>query len=259
MVASWLNAGEVDRATIHQDSSEKAIARFWDQKASGRTDLDWPFLYQWAVEDYEIVGVTTWLIDEDAEKSRDYFKKGAEVGIDLLNLRRGIPGKGHSDQETRVVELALAVRDLQLAQKAAGLLLAPEDYQYGHPTGRIYAGVLRSVLLEDIAKFEHYLAKLETATRRPPYQQFGRMFQSLLSGDIPMVEKEFKQYLRWFAKRMKPEHREVWTEGRYVITDLLPFEFLLSVQGVAFCGYASSRGVTIEVDEPFLPRQLLEW
>ena len=158
------------------------------------------------------------------------------------------------------MEAAVSSGDMSLAARAAELACTLGDFG-AQKTYAWYARAVKYTILGDDPSAGKCLQKLGETSKRAPYHDLGKAYTALLDGDRAGVEREFRAYLKWFEKKRKPEpvrHRDPETDD-WVVDYLIDPPYLLSVSGLAFCNLAASRGMKLEVDELFLPRQLLAY
>lgn len=324
MPVQWLNEKEVERAIWVRETNTEFMSVA--QGKIGLPDSEWnqSQAYSLKMNSAQHLGVTAWLLDEDAGEARRYFRMAAETRLDWLaargplvtmiirplgdevirqseagdfrdivpkmsaktlqgNLKRFAnaaegeviqteTGKGIRYQgwimddkhqgphkTTIAVECALAAGDPDLARRVVEQSNGPRDFDTYLPTrypmGEPYVQALRYSLLDDAPKPREYLRELDKE-KSALCRRLGNSYSALLDNDAAGVGKEFKEYLAEFRKKAVPPKLLKRYEGKVEPPELIDFEFLLSIPGLAFCNLAASRGIKLEVDEPFLPKQI---
>lgn len=262
MTVAWLTPEETERARDVRCRALESLRTHDPQVMREEPDVNWLGVYRIRMTHFNRIAVTTFLLDEDPAETRRCFQLCGEAAVHTLELSRDAPeGKRfyYAEDAAVVMEAALASGDMRLAARIAGLC-GCFDLTPGHPTVRNYARVVQYTIVADESSARDSVEKLASSTRKPPYQQLGRVYMGLLNRSRDTVEKELKAYIKWYAKKHKPVTEKYWTpETGNAETCLIPFDLLLSTSGLAFCNLAASRGMKLEVDEPFLPRALLAY
>lgn len=253
MTVKWLPKNEIDRLEELRVADKSRVDRMDQEIASGETG---GHPYKRKFQSYLNLGVIAWLLDEDAAAAVSMFY---ESGVNVRH-QFDINGKDISSEDAiNAMNVSLASADWTLIRSIASIVLDTDQYTVGHPTTKCYAGALKYILLGDESKSRQYLSELPGMTRKQPFQYLGDCYTSLLDGDARRVDREFEKFLKWFRKKNgTPISKKIFTQPQgWHETNFIPFEFLISLDGIAFCNLAASRGIKLDVDERFLPRQLL--
>lgn len=245
---------DIDRLRGLRVDYTRYVSEFESKRASGEEKFDW----RSHVVECKSLAVATWLLDGDLSKTRSIFACAGEAVVQLIRswVEAGTPY--WSKEVAMGMECALISGNMVLAKTAAELLENPEAYVGGRSVVGLYARGLRNMIVGDHPSAREDLGSI-AQTRKQPYQQLGKLYIALLDRDDRVVEKELKAHIQWFTKNAKPEEKSYWFEGKTITHRLIPFEFYLSVPGLAFCNMACRHGMSVGVDdEPFLPRELYQ-
>lgn len=158
------------------------------------------------------------------------------------------------------METSLASGDMELAERAAELAGSLGDFD-SNKAQAWYARVLKYSILGDETRARRSMDELDATPKRSPYHELGRAYRGVLDNDEAAVEKQFNGYLKWFGRKRKPESVKAYDSSihEWIHRQLIPPDFLISLSGIAFCNFAASRGIKLEVGEVFLPRELLAY
>ena len=164
-----------------------------------------------------------------------------------------------SDHLAAGMQCSLIANDVDMARRIAEWAVDRNEFPRLADALACCVKGLRDILIGDEASAREVLAKAADTKKEPPlYPSQARAYVTLLEGNPASVTDAFRAYLSEFRKRVKHGYLKYWSpEGGTQESRLIPTEFLLSIPGLAFCNLAASRGVGLEFDEPFLPRQLL--
>lgn len=178
-------------------------------------------------------------------------------GIAFMGFR-GDASMSGSQSLAAGMHCSLIANDIAMARRIADWAVDRNEFpRLAHALACCVKG-LRDILIGDEASAREVLAKAADMKKEPPLcPSQARAYVTLLEGNPASVTDAFRAYLSEFRKRVKHGYLKYWTpEGGTQESRLIPTEFLLCIPGLAFCSLASSRGIKLEEDEPFLPELL---
>ena len=181
-------------------------------------------------------------------------------GIAFMGFRgdASMTGKDHL---AAGMQCSLIANDVDMARRIAKWAVDRNEFpRLVHALACCVKG-LRDILIGDEASAREVLAKAADMRKEPPlYPSQARAYLALLEGGEASIKDAFLAHVEQFRKRIKREYRKEWSlQTGWVESHLIPTEFLLSIPGLAFCNLVASKGIRLEFDEPFLPRQLLTY
>ena len=262
MALNWLPQEDIDRVLKIKPGYEEDVRELLE---SGTGKLDW----RTHMVHCQKLAVLTWLTDENVSETRKYFRLAGEAGLKMLEEARAVWNRSCAAEESSLaLECALISCDMELSKKVASLLTEPKEFRTGHPTVRWYASALKDVVLGDEALARKNLEGLSLSTKKLPLQRMGELYTALLDRDESAMQSGLENHVKWHRGRLKPDHSRVWARleesgppwpagGGWVDINLIPFEFYMSIPGLAFCSLATARGMKPDVDAPYLPKALI--